>query len=96
MEQLFFRIEETLEVIKLCFDQNPRPDLEIVGDEKMQPIIQNIEMLYSAATILLDLSANEQYIDRISASMRRLGMFDYVINDKLLHLTDSRIALKTS
>jgi hypothetical protein len=63
IELLFYHIEETLQVIKLCFDQNHRCPSELAqvaaSDQRFQPLIQNVEILYSGATILLDLSANE-------------------------------------
>jgi hypothetical protein len=47
--------------------------------KKIVPLFVDIEILYSAATILLDLSANDIYIEKIGEHMLQFGMFKYVI-----------------
>ena len=60
------------------------------------PIFIDLDILYSAATILLDLSANDSYIERIGKQMLRLGMFKYVFEDKLAQLIHRNTKLNTT
>ena len=60
IEQSVNEVEKILKIIDLCFTQNQQNLVERV------PKFKNIENLYSAATILLDLTANEQFIEKIA------------------------------
>ena len=53
LQLLYENIEKILKIIDLCFCENKQNIVERV------PKFKNIENLYSAATILLDLTANE-------------------------------------
>lgn len=75
----------TVEVIDLCFQANRREDT-MHDDQDSSVVIQDMETLYPAATILLDLTANEDKIGDICAHCRDRNMFAYIIHDKLSHL----------
>ena len=53
LQLLYENIEKILKIVDLCFAQNKQVLVERV------PKFKSIENLYSAATILLDLTANE-------------------------------------
>jgi hypothetical protein len=55
-----------------------------------------MEMLYPAATILLDLTANEERIEEVCEHCRRHDMFDYIIHDKLDQLLNCPDQLTTT
>lgn len=75
----------TVEVIDLCFKSNTRAEVMDV-DQGSSLVIQDMETLYPAATILLDLTANEEKVDEICSFCREKGMFSYIIQDKLQQL----------
>lgn len=46
-------------------------------------IVPNIDILYPAATILLDLTANEEIIGKVSQEMMDHDMYDFIIKYQL-------------
>ena len=60
------------------------------------PLIQDIDLLYPAATILLDLTADEEFIENVAKVMIKFGVFEYVIYDKLSLLIHLNSRLGTS
>ena len=87
---MFTKIEGCLKVVALSLSENQSSFLSKEG----QP--QYVQSVYSAATILLDLSANEECIDELCSTMKSLGIFRLVIKEKLAQLVDPRARLKTS
>ena len=87
---LFENIPVSVDLIALCFETNRRR----AGDKNIA--IQNMEILYPAATILLDLTANENLIEQVSVCMKKHNMFNYIIQDKLIHLMDPQANLNTT
>ena len=73
-----------IDIIAKCFSMKQR-----VPDINDTIVIQDMEILYPAATILLDLTANEDHIEEICASMQRHNLFKYIISDKLDQLMHS-------
>lgn len=53
-------------------------------------------MLYPAATILLDLTANEEKIEVVCDHCSRLDLYTYIIQDKLSQLLEHGDDLKTT
>jgi hypothetical protein len=83
LELLYSNISITVDIINLCFAENRRSDVMETDDSI---IIQEIDTLYPAATILLDLTANEERIEEVCVHCKRHNMFEFIINDKLKQL----------
>lgn len=57
----------------MCFERN------MAAKEDSVLLIPDIDVLYPAATVLLDLTANEDMITRCSQEMLRRNMFSYIL-----------------
>lgn len=49
--------------------------------------IRVVDLLYPAATVLLDLTANDQLIDQLSVDLKKWDIFNFIINKMLPKLT---------
>ena len=55
-------------------------------DRPFHPEICDMDLLYPAATILLDLTANEEKVEEMVSLMVKHKMFDFIIKEKLMLL----------
>jgi len=67
------RITEVMLIVNKCFQTN-----RTLADESVL-IVPDINILYPAATILLDLTANEEIIGKVSQEMMNHNMFEFII-----------------
>lgn len=88
-------VDQTMDVVAFCFHANQSEDQEMVDDSK-DLTFKEIDMLYAAATILLDLTANEENIEKVSENCQRHDMFRFIIQDNLIMLLDHEDSLKTT
>jgi hypothetical protein len=71
------RISEVMLIVNKCFQINRSQATESVL------IVPNINILYPAATILLDLTANEEIIAKVSQEMMNHDMYGFIIKYQL-------------
>jgi hypothetical protein len=97
LDLLHDNIDSAINIVSLCFDANKQDDddAEMVDDNEGL-VIKDVEMLYAAATILLDLSADEEKIEKVSLNCNKYGLFSFIINHKLNKFLNHSDALKTT
>lgn len=93
LQKLCRNSKSSIEVISDCFKNNSTTKNSPKNAYRVA--FKDIESLYSAATILLDLTANEEQVEQISKQMLAYHVFEDIVKDKLRYLMHPQAVLET-